>query len=51
MLTDGVSLYEAAFGPHEPSTDCYEAPALSVIASVLGFFDDEIELVPNRRSE
>ena len=43
---DGASLYEAAFGQHEPKTDFYEAPALSVIASVLGFFEDEIELVP-----
>ncbi|MET0992691.1 MAG: hypothetical protein ABWY20_00810 [Mycobacterium sp.] len=45
-LTDGAALYEAAFGPHEPRTDFYEAPALTVIASVLGFIDDEIEFVP-----
>jgi AcrR family transcriptional regulator len=43
-LTDGAALYEAAFGQHEPKTDFYEAPARSVIASVLGFIDDEIEL-------
>ena len=45
-LTDGIALYEAAFGAHEPKTDFYEATALQVIASVLGFFEDEIELVP-----
>ena len=43
---DGAALYEAAFGPDEPQTDFYDATALTVIASVLGFIDDEIEFVP-----
>ena len=35
-----------AMSAHEPKTDFYEATALQVIASVLGFFEYEIELVP-----
>lgn len=45
-LTDGATLYETALGPHEPIADFYKAVALTVIASVLGFIDDEIEFVP-----
>jgi len=44
-LTDGIALYKAAFGATKPKTDFYEATALQVIASVLGFFEDEIELI------
>jgi len=44
-LRDGAALYAAAFGAEEPGPDFYEAPALSVIASVLGFLDDEINFV------
>jgi hypothetical protein len=44
-LTDGEALYEAAFGPDEPRTDFWDATAQAVIASVLGFIDDEIEFV------
>jgi hypothetical protein len=42
----GLTTYEAAFGAHETKTDFDEVTALQVIASVLGFFEDEIELVP-----
>ena len=35
-LTDGESLYEAAFGPDERPTDFWDATAQTVIASVLG---------------
>jgi hypothetical protein len=42
---EGAALYTAAFGPEEPATDFYAAPALSVIGNVLGFFEDEIEFV------
>lgn len=44
-LTDGEALYEAAFGPDELRTDFWDATAQTVIASVLGFIDDEIEFV------
>lgn len=42
-ITDGAALYEAAFGPNEPKTDFYAASARTVIASLLGFIDDEIQ--------
>jgi hypothetical protein len=40
-LTDGEALYEAGFGPDELRTDFWDATAQTVIASVLGFIDDE----------
>jgi len=45
-VTEGAALYAAAFGPDEQEPDFFEATALSVVASVLGFIDDEIEFVP-----
>jgi hypothetical protein len=46
------STTQRSIRPHSDPTsqpDFFQAPALNVVASVLGFFDDEIEFVARPR--